>query len=205
MAQVSESLEMNLLGEADQLAIWQDVEDKATRMDALGPTQAMDSMYEIQGSILEEFSEHLQPIPAQCGAIFAINGTVTGMDLFDHPATFRELFPKLLQGYALDAIDQGQKNSKNTEKVNAEAFVSQVATVSDVSSFDAVGLGTDFRFQGTRIIGSALDALDGIVHLCVFELGAPSTYGGDDDGSLPRASRSSLRRSWRGHTTADLK
>ena len=196
-AQVSENLNMGNSREADQRAIWQDLAAKASRMRASSPTRAMAGMYEAHGDALEKFGKNIRPIPEQCGVIFAIGGTVTGMDLFDHPETFRELFPKLLHGYALDAIDQEQQISTVPLKTIAEDFVSEVAAVSEVKNFCAVGLGTDIRFQGRRVTGSALDALDGIGQLCAFALSPSSAYGGDDDGSVPRTLRSSLRRLWR--------
>jgi hypothetical protein len=37
--------------------------------------------------------------------VFTINGEVVGMDAFGRPETFSKVFNKLVQSYALDAID----------------------------------------------------------------------------------------------------
>jgi hypothetical protein len=165
----------------------------------------MASMYGVQADALEEFSKYIRLIPEQCGAIFALSGTVTGMDLFDHPETFQEVFPKLLQGYALDAIDQAYEEPKDTEKTDAEEFVSQIRALSDEKSFAAIGAGTDIRFQGPRITGSALDALNSIVHLSAFPLTPSSDQFGKEDELVESTSQNSIRRTKQVRTTVDRK
>ncbi len=75
------------------------------RMETVSPTRAMDSMYESYEASIGGFIEAFRPSKDQSSAIFAIDGAVIGFDLFDHPSTFEKLFPKLLQSYALDALD----------------------------------------------------------------------------------------------------
>ena len=40
------------------------------------------------------------------GAVLLIDGKVVGLDSFGNPETFSRVFKKLLESYALDAIDQ---------------------------------------------------------------------------------------------------
>ena len=102
---------MNLDGSrfTDQGAIWHDIEAKAERFCAMSETSAMDSMYEAAGASLAEFEEGLQPLERQAGALFAINGVIVGLDLFDSPATWRKLMPKLVHSYGLDALDRAPR------------------------------------------------------------------------------------------------
>ncbi|MDZ7700419.1 MAG: DUF6569 family protein [Deltaproteobacteria bacterium] len=44
-------------------------------------------------------------IDSQVGTIFMINGQIAGMDAFGRSGTFTKVFKKLLESYALDAID----------------------------------------------------------------------------------------------------
>jgi hypothetical protein len=60
------------------------------------------------------------------GAAFLIDGKVVGIDSFGKPDTFSKVFKKLLESYALDAIDRdasckpasgnGPKEAKNNKK-----------------------------------------------------------------------------------------
>jgi hypothetical protein len=67
---------------------------------------------------LQEYLRHFSLIGSQVGAVFMINGKVVGMDAFGKPETFSKTFRKLVQSYAMDAIDwleqeKEQKSSKS--------------------------------------------------------------------------------------------
>jgi hypothetical protein len=47
----------------------------------------------------------------QVGAVFMINGKVVGLDCFGKPETFSKVFRKLVESYALDAIDWSEQES----------------------------------------------------------------------------------------------
>jgi hypothetical protein len=61
------------------------------------------------------------------GAIVAVNGTVEAVDVFQSTPLFQKLWPKLLKGYALDAIAGADaKEAKNTCTVkDAETFLNE--------------------------------------------------------------------------------
>ena len=63
-------------------------------------------MYEGSRAGLDELVAHLEPLPRQAGAVFAVNGVVAGMDVFDSPATWRTSMRKLVHSYGLDALDR---------------------------------------------------------------------------------------------------
>ena len=52
------------------------------------PTAAAAAIYEANARPLGEFVAALKPVPGQCGAAFAVNGTLAGLDLFDSAVTF---------------------------------------------------------------------------------------------------------------------
>jgi hypothetical protein len=60
-------------------------------------------MYERSVDALAGFAAALQPVERQAGAVFAINGFIVGLDLFDAPATWRKLLPELVQSYGLES------------------------------------------------------------------------------------------------------
>jgi hypothetical protein len=103
--QVHHNLRTNMEYVADQRAIWDEISEKATRMEAESPSMAMSAMYENKATPLEEYTKNFRPIEGQVGAVFLINGNVAGLDSFGRPETLSRVFKKLIQSYALDAID----------------------------------------------------------------------------------------------------
>jgi hypothetical protein len=151
---------------ADQGAVWQDIHEKSSRMRAESATEAAAAMYEGARVGLDAFLDQLQPVPRQAGAIFAINGNVAGIDLFDCPATWRKSMRKLVQSYGLDAIDYAGAPTPDT-KPQPERFLSTLKKAPR-ERFPAVGVGEDVRITGKTIAGGGL-AVDGkLVHLVAF-------------------------------------
>lgn len=119
---------------------------------------------------IDGFVAAFRPSKYQSGAIFAIDGAIIGLDLFDHPSTFEKLFPKLLQSYALDALDSGLRPfTVPSLKIGAD-FVTETANDVEVLEFPAIGKGTDIRLTGRTLTGSALEANGTILHLSAFRI-----------------------------------
>jgi hypothetical protein len=177
LACVNRSMSLDGSHRADQGAIWHDIEMKSERLCAMSETSAMDSMYEAAGASLAEFEEGLQPLERQAGAMFAINGVIVGLDLFDSPATWRKLMPKLVHSYGLDALDRTTRRGfdKDEEGHPLEAqpdpakFLRAVRRAK-ATEFPAIGLGTDLRIDGRALAGGALAVDDGVVHLVAFAM-----------------------------------
>ena len=181
--QVSASLAVSGQRHADQGAIWENIESKSDRMRAVSSTGAMDGMYENYESHLLEFNEKFVPTKDQVGAIFATNGEVVGLDLFDHPSTYSKLCSKLLRSYALDALDSSDEKFALPSKSVGEDFVAELINQTDEAAFPAIGEGTDIRLSGPGLTGSALHALDNLVHLCAFRLDQAEGSGRRDMAS----------------------
>jgi len=90
---------------ADQGAIWDGIAEKADRMAAPSPTGAMATIYDKEMSSIRDYVSHFRLMDSQVGAIFMINGKVVGLDSFGNPESFSKVFEKLMESYALDAID----------------------------------------------------------------------------------------------------
>jgi hypothetical protein len=103
--QVSESLSRLGSRNSDQGLVWDSIEGKRMRMNVESPTRAMADIYERFSGNVEEYVAALPPVPYQSGAVFALNGEIAGMDLFDVGSTLSSLLPKLVRSYALDAIE----------------------------------------------------------------------------------------------------
>ena len=163
---VTESLRSHGTRRSRQGEVWDDIREKSGRMGSRSATQAMASIYEDYDAQVERYLRAFQTVETQVGAVFAINGQVRGIELFDFNATLRRLYPKLLRSYALDAIDEQSRTSSNTAP-DPRAFVAAVAAA-DESTHTAVGEGIDIRVQSDTLSGGGLQARGRLVHLCAF-------------------------------------
>jgi hypothetical protein len=153
---------------SDQAAIWREISRKARRMRAESPTMAMSEIYEKKRAALNGYINHFRLVEMQVGAVFMINGKVVGLDCFGKPETFSKVFRKLVESYALDAIDwQEQGRSGKALKSEVTKFL-WAASAASVESRPSVGLGTDYRLESYNLTGFALAHEDQVLHFSVF-------------------------------------
>lgn len=151
---------------ADQGDVWADIDAKACRLMAESPTNAAAAMYEGSRAKLDEFIERLDAVPRQAGALFAINGVVAGLDVFDSRATWRKSMHKLVQSYGLDALDHSGA-PVSSGKPQPKRFLSTLKKAAR-ESFPAIGLGEDVRIKGSTIVGGGLVVDGKVLHLVAF-------------------------------------
>ena len=153
---------------SDQAAIWREISRKARRMRAESPTMAMSEIYEKKRVALDGYINHFRLVEMQVGAVFMINGKVVGLDCFGKPETFSKVSRKLVESYALDAIDWSEQEK------SGKAFKSEVskflfaASAASVESRPSVGLGIDCRLESYNLTGFALTHEDQVLHCSVF-------------------------------------
>jgi hypothetical protein len=90
-----------------------------------------------------------------------------GADVFDKPATLAKLWPKLVRGYALDALEpcEGEQTPVTREAVREWL---RRATQGKMERFKSVGLGDDIRVEAEEIVGAGLVVDDQPVHVEIF-------------------------------------
>jgi ARG and Rhodanese-Phosphatase-superfamily-associated Protein domain len=165
---------------AAQGAVWAAISEKAGRLGVHSPTGAQADVFGAherdRGALREAF-----PLQAgQSGALLSVGGRVC-LDYLSRPQAFARLYPKLLDGYLLDAIE----GLDGRPIADAERFLAGVAETPRSRGASA-GLGEDVRLRGDGIVGSGLE-LDGeLVQLCAFS--------SEDEGSWTRIARPSARR-----------
>jgi len=169
VAQVSMCLDVGRGADSDQHAIWQGLHEKARRMGSDSSSGAMGGIYRRREADVDDYLRLARLVPGQVGAVFAINGRVVGLELFDAESTFGKYAQKVTSGYALDAIDHYTRLFPAARPEDASAFVERVVG-SRERRFDGVGLGTDIRLDAPQLAGAALAVSDRLVHLCAFDL-----------------------------------
>lgn len=192
---VTESLRARGQRESHQGEIWQDIAAKSARMGSRSETAAMASLYEDFDELMGQYVQAMGPQPNQVGAVFAINGVIIGLELFDCAATWRKLLPKLVVSYALDAIELGRAVSAGSAMA-ADDFLLEIAAA-HASTHPSVGEGEDVRLTASELTGGALMARERLMHLCAFRTTA--TERKETHEIRGRMTRASTRRRGKMH------
>ena len=168
---VERNLKQRGVRDADQGRVWNDIRRKMGSMGTASETGAMHDVYEQAAASLGQYHSTFQPVDGQLGALFLLAGGWCGLDLFDAPATLRAMFPKLLNSWALDALEPRPAAEAAIPRNRAEAFLAAVA-LAEPRAYPAVGLGQELRLEGGGVVGAALVHEGSVVHLAAFERGA---------------------------------
>lgn len=190
-AHVSESLAMGLSRQSRQGDVWDDISLKSMRMGSNSPTAAMDAMYEDNRHSLDEYRDEICAENRQVGAIFEVNGGITGLELFDSDSTLKKLLPKVTVSYALDAIDSAGRTGRSG---NDRARIIAELGNAECQSYPALGHGQDIRIHGANLTGSALIHNRKVVHLCAFITAADDRRSDSFESSMLSARRRRMMR-----------
>jgi hypothetical protein len=183
---VSAALAMASGPRSDQSKVWDDLAVEARVYNARSPSGAMREIYRKRAADLDAYVDAFPPVDGQVGVVFAVHGTVGGVELFDHPDTLRRLLPKVVRSWALEAVGARPEAHDVPSKDSARAFLDAVGGA-ELRRHEGVGLGRDVRFAEGAIAGGALIHDEGLVHLCAFR--TP-----DDDEDRTSHSRGRLIR-----------
>jgi len=151
---------------SDQSRVWADIDAKMSALDCESPTAAMGDIYEQRKSRLDAYAEAFRPGPDQVGAVFAVDGRVTGLELYDSDATFAKFLGKLVGSYAMDAIESDRPAPQPTLE-DVRAFLGRIQTAA-IETFPSTDLGEDLRFGGGEVTGGVLVHEGRVVHLSAF-------------------------------------
>ncbi len=103
------------------------------------------------------------------GAVAVVDGRPIAADVFDRPATFQRLAPRLLGGYVLETLDAPEGLFDEDREVQAiAARLLGDASLARTRAGTSQGMGVERRIEGRDLVGSALVLDHGIVHLALF-------------------------------------
>jgi predicted transcriptional regulator len=175
--------------DVDQGEVWADIAVKHDETGSMSATGAMRDAFDHRRSELDEIKGGLAaPEPGQTGVIACIGGRPVALDAFDRPETLSKLWPRLLGGYALDALG---REPATFESGAIGSFLASAAEGA-ATSHEGLGLGMDVVLTSPSIVGNALTWDEGIVHLAVF---ARADDGSDRSHRAARIEAPSRRRS----------
>lgn len=172
---VTESLAFGHGFRADQGEVWAEVGDRLSRSSTRSDSSAWSDHFAARSERLSKARERFAP--SGLGFVAAIDGEVVGMELIGDPAVYAASFPRLIDAYLIDALDEADSAAAATAKTpDPLAFVAAVRAA-QATSGPSLGLGEDLRLRSDAVEGSALVAGE-VVHLTA----APRS----DESSRPR-------------------
>ena len=168
---------------SDQAQVWHSIAAKAAAMDAESPSGAMSSIFERHAATLDQYVRSVNSLPGQLGAIFMVGKERLGLDLFDQPATFASMLPRLVRSYAVDVIERPISQKVSGRESQARSFLDSILE----ASFDdrpALGLGRDLGCVAENLVAGALLVDKVVVHLAAFS-GPRCRRGGSGSARRP--------------------
>ena len=69
----------------------------------------MADVYRKERPALSEYTQAFNPVDGQVGSVFVLDGRIAGMECFGRPEAFENAYRKIVESYALDAIDTAKK------------------------------------------------------------------------------------------------
>ena len=142
---------------AAQDEVWSAVAEKSIRFGAYSPTGAQAHIFASRGRELADLRGAFPLEPGQVGALLALGPDLLCLDYISRPEAFARLYPKLLDGYLLDALERLDGEPTPTERLEA---VVEAVLAAPRRREPWVGLGEDVRVSAKGLVGSGLE-LDG--------------------------------------------
>ena len=166
---VCESLVRGAGHRTDQGRIWNNIAEKSKRMKVKSPTMAMSDVFDEYETNLSDYKEGFHIIEQQVGALFAIDGTVTGLECFASNDTFGRFFNKLIDSYAMDAIESADEDKKapSVAPGKAKTFVESLQKAKG-ERHPVVSVGATISFESRIAQGAALADGQTVLHLSAF-------------------------------------
>jgi ARG and Rhodanese-Phosphatase-superfamily-associated Protein domain len=137
--------------------VWDAVAAEMANHGVDSPTAAQSDLFHAREQRLGDLRAAFPLVPGQSGAVLAVGAQAVCLDWVSRPEAFVRLYPKLLDGYLLDALERLDQVPAPVEEI--DRFISALAMAA-VSRRPSAGRGTDLRVRGVGCRGSGLE-LDG--------------------------------------------
>lgn len=167
---VSESLSKGRGHHSDQAAVWNAVGRQHRLLGVASSTHAYSDTVKRYRGRISDYQKNIPYVAGASGLVVAVDGKSLALDFFDKPSTCQKVWPKLLTGFAIDAL-QAKPDASQPDAAAVERFVDSAIGAS-WNSTPPVGEGEAYRADiATDIHGSKLTLRGSIVHASVLNCG----------------------------------
>jgi hypothetical protein len=94
---------------ADQAQVWHAVDERLAGHDVVSGSAALGDVYAGRAADLEVIADAVDREPGQIGSVAMIAGRPVALDLVSRADAYATLHPRLVQGYALDALGSADR------------------------------------------------------------------------------------------------
>jgi len=185
---VYENLKAMSVFRSDQGAVWDEIAIQAHLNKVSPVTGAMKDVLEAKKEELDSFLEHFPAVTDQNGLLVLVNGEVVGLDRVSKKEAFKIIHPKLIRSYVMDALTEKPSKEKETPGEKVDAFFRRILRCTE-ERFDSVGYGQDYRYEGRKVVGSALVHDQKVIHMAFFQVKETEKAGRMSPVSRRRAYR----------------
>ena len=166
---VHRSLEHERVYRSDQSRVWSTIGEYHKAAGVKSSTGAMRDVFEHKASSLNDYLKSFKFSSGQNGIFVFLQGNVIGFDYISLSSAYETLHLKLLKSYAMDAVLGSDGKDYSVSEEHAKDLIDKLNN-SNVKTFDSVGYGKDFRFEGKSVIGSSLVWQDNVIHMACFKV-----------------------------------
>ena len=171
---------------SNQSETWDNINRVAMEAEVHSETGAMSDIFKEREKDINNYLEAFDSFDNQIGLAVIIDSKVMGLDTLSKPVAYKTVHKKLIKSYAMEALLTREKKTEDGLSHNAvELFIDQAKKATE-SEYESVSLGNSIRLKGDRIVGSALEHNETIVHSAFFRF---EEY--NDPGPIIRAGRRS--------------
>jgi hypothetical protein len=171
MERVRASLKRTGTHDADQGAVWQEVQACLVAAGAASPTSALSDAYAQQDEELTRFRETLHMPESAVGVAVFHDGKFQGLDLFDRHSTLKYFWESLVDSYAIDFLNASVQPSASASSDESQLIRSHLdrAAAGNWEQFPSPGEGSDWRLADDQVSAAAMILDDRVVvHLQLF-------------------------------------
>lgn len=146
---------------SDQGAVWSEVSRQMASLGSTSHTMAMTDTMTSHEPVIQRHIAEVAYAEGAAGLAVAIGGKIVSVDLFDAPETCQKVWPRILSGMALDAMEEQSTATVSTDEVTAALESLKSEPWKDVP---AAGAGEEHRSDSPKWHGSVLTLNGNLVH-----------------------------------------
>ena len=146
---------------SDQGAVWGEVSRSMRSHGAESATMAMSDTMTHVSPVAERHVSEVVYAEGAAGLAIAVGGKVVSVDLFDAPETCRKVWPRVIRGVVVDAMEEKSVTAVSADEVTAAVAGLQTEPWAPVA---AAGAGEEQRSSSPKWHGSVLTLNGNLVH-----------------------------------------
>lgn len=152
---------------SNQGAVWDTVRRQQTTLNVRSQSEALNDTYRAAEERLAAFRRKLRYVDEAAGMAVALGSRIVSVDVFDRASTCEQVWPRMVNGLALDALEQEANGFDVHPDADKVTSLLQTARESTWTETKAVGLGQEFRlaFDGHHASALTMDEIP--VHLSI--------------------------------------